>query len=132
MNIPDRVYSIFTAEIESGSNPIISVPKQEIEVGDLTVGENYRIAILPPVDGAAQSKERRSESQPELPVETDEVLEVEIEDIGEKGDGIARIGPGYVVFVPNTAVGDRVAIKITEARENFGFGEIIEGEPLSN
>jgi predicted RNA-binding protein with TRAM domain len=29
-----------------------------------------------------------------------ETLQLDIEDVGDQGDGLARVGPGYVVFVP--------------------------------
>jgi predicted RNA-binding protein with TRAM domain len=57
-----------------------------------------------------------------------EVLEVDIEDMGRQGDGIARIGPGYVVFVSDTNVGDRVRVRITSTRENFAFAEPVTSE----
>lgn len=59
-------------------------------------------------------------------VEEGNVLDVEIEDIGDQGDGLARVGPGYVVIVPDTQVGDRVTVEITEARENVAFADMVE------
>jgi predicted RNA-binding protein with TRAM domain len=60
------------------------------------------------------------------PVEEGEVREVEIEDIGDQGDGIARVERGYVIIVPETDEGDRVTIEITNVRENVGFGKVVE------
>ena len=65
------------------------------------------------------------------PVGAGDRIEVDVVDVGDQGDGIARIGPGYVVFVPETTVGDRVTVEITEARDNFAFGTVREGEPIS-
>jgi predicted RNA-binding protein with TRAM domain len=55
-----------------------------------------------------------------------EEIDVEIKDMGEEGDGIARVGPGYVVFVPDTRIGERVSIELTSVRENVAFGEVVE------
>jgi predicted RNA-binding protein with TRAM domain len=58
-------------------------------------------------------------------------LDVEIEDVGEQGDGIARVERGYVVFVPDASLGDRVTIEITRTQENFGFAEVVNPEPVT-
>ncbi|ABE51306.1 TRAM-domain protein [Methanococcoides burtonii DSM 6242] len=59
------------------------------------------------------------------PVEAGETYEVTIEDIAREGDGIARVS-GFVVFVPNTSVGDEVTIKVTKVMRKFAFGEVAE------
>jgi predicted RNA-binding protein with TRAM domain len=75
--------------------------------------------------GAAQSTS--PDSQPDQPpVSEGEILEVEIEGMGEKGDGLAKVGPGYVVFVADTEVGQQPLVRVTTARENFAFAEVVE------
>jgi predicted RNA-binding protein with TRAM domain len=59
------------------------------------------------------------------PVEVGETYEVTIEDIAKEGDGIARV-KGFVIFVPNTAVGEDVSIKISKIMRNFAFAEKVE------
>jgi len=141
MEIPDDVLALYTAEIETtGGRSTIRVPQTELEVGALEDGSKYRIAVLPPADAGETTSEGAREAarggvrgaHRSPPVEEGEVREVEIEDVGDQGDGIARIGPGYVVFVPETTIGDRVTVEITEARENFAFGEVREEEPLAD
>jgi predicted RNA-binding protein with TRAM domain len=56
------------------------------------------------------------------PIKEGEEYEVKIEDTGKEGDGITRI-EGFVVFVPNTAVGDEVKVRITSVRKRFAFAE---------
>ena len=46
------------------------------------------------------------------PVKEGDELEVKIEAVGEKGDGIAKID-GFVLFVPKTKEGEVVKIRIT-------------------
>ena len=60
-----------------------------------------------------------------VPVEEGEVYDVTIQDIARQGDGIARI-EGFVVFVPNTSVGDEVQIKIERVLPKFAFSTIVE------
>ena len=130
--------ALYSAKLErDGSRAVFSVPEHELEVGDLAVGDRYRVAVIPTDggttdDGSTRNRTpTRTRTGADPPVEEGETREVEIEDVGDQGDGIARIGPGYVVFVPETAVGDRVTVEINEARDNFAFGEVVEGEPLS-
>lgn len=59
------------------------------------------------------------------PISVGEVLEVEIEGVGEEGDGIAKLD-GYTVFVPDTEVGDRVTVEVTDIKARFGFAELVE------
>jgi len=64
-----------------------------------------------------------SNMQSSAPVEAGQNYEVTIEDIAREGDGIARVS-GFVVFVPNTEVGDEVTIKVNKVMSKFAFGEV--------
>ncbi|MAG18313.1 MAG: hypothetical protein CL944_02465 [Candidatus Diapherotrites archaeon] len=59
-----------------------------------------------------------------IPVKEGDIYDVEIEGIGEKGDGIARVN-NYVIIVPNVQKGDKVKIKINAVRGKVSFGEVI-------
>lgn len=59
------------------------------------------------------------------PVKVGEEYDVEIKEIGSKGDGIARI-KNFVVFVNGTKKGDKAHIKITEVKNRFAIGEKVE------
>ncbi|MFH1276456.1 MAG: TRAM domain-containing protein [Candidatus Woesearchaeota archaeon] len=59
------------------------------------------------------------------PVSAGEKYEVEIQSVGEKGDGIARV-KGFVLFVPSVKKGDFVKIKITKVLAKVGFAEVVE------
>ncbi len=58
------------------------------------------------------------------PVKVGDELDVNIEAIGEKGDGIAR-KQGFVLFVPGVKEGDNVKIRITRVLRKVGFAEVI-------
>ncbi|WP_406661720.1 TRAM domain-containing protein [Methanolobus sp. ZRKC3] len=58
------------------------------------------------------------------PVEAGETYDVTIEDLAREGDGIARVS-GFVIFVPDTSVGDEVTIKVTKVMSKFAFGELV-------
>ncbi|MBN2109853.1 MAG: TRAM domain-containing protein [Methanosarcinaceae archaeon] len=57
------------------------------------------------------------------PVEAGESYDVTIEDIAREGDGIARVS-GFVIFVPETEIGDEVTIKVSKVMSKFAFGEV--------
>ncbi|AJF60619.1 MAG: TRAM domain-containing protein [Candidatus Diapherotrites archaeon] len=59
-----------------------------------------------------------------VPVKEGQEYDVEIESVGEKGDGIAKI-EGFVVIVPNTKKGDKVKVKINAVRGKVSFGEVV-------
>ena len=58
------------------------------------------------------------------PVKENQELEVLIDDIGSRGDGIARI-QGYLIFVPNSKIGERVRVKILRVGGKFAVAEKI-------
>jgi len=58
------------------------------------------------------------------PVKVGDEVNVKIEAVGEKGDGVAKV-KGFVIFVPNTREGDEVKIKITRVLRKVGFGEVL-------
>ena len=63
------------------------------------------------------------------PVKVGDEIDVKIEAVGEKGDGIAK-KDGFVLFIPNTKEGDEVKIKITRVLRRVGFAEVVgEGSP---
>ncbi len=59
------------------------------------------------------------------PIKVGDEFDVKIEDLGRDGDGIARV-EGFVIFVPGTAVGDEVKIKINATQPKFAFADKIE------
>ena len=58
------------------------------------------------------------------PVQEGEELDVKIEALGEKGDGIAKKN-GFVLVVPGTQVNDEVRVKVTKVLKKVGFAEVI-------
>lgn len=58
------------------------------------------------------------------PVKVGDELDVKIEAVGEKGDGIAK-KDGFVLFVPDTKQGDEVKIRVTRVLQKVGFAEVV-------
>ncbi|WP_323192248.1 TRAM domain-containing protein [Halostella sp. PRR32] len=140
MEDSDDLLCLFSARVDNRQgSAVIEIPRQEITVGAAKDGEVYRVALLPSdsADGESEKetssgrslresepKERRTD--PDLPVEEGDQRTVTIEDIGEQGDGIARVKRGYVVIVPDTEVGERVVAEITDVTPNVAFGRVSE------
>lgn len=58
------------------------------------------------------------------PVKVGDELEVTIDAVGEKGDGIAK-KDGFVLFIPGVKAGDRVRIRVTKVLRKVGFAEVV-------
>ena len=61
------------------------------------------------------------------PVKVGEEYDVEISEIGSKGDGIARV-KNFVVFVENSKKGEKARIKIREVHNKFALADKIESK----
>jgi len=133
VEISQKLLCLFSADVSETSDGYrVEVPKREIETGNVEPGETYRVALISPEDdtpSGTMSAGDRSPDEPQPPVEPGELRYVEIEDLGKQGDGIARVERGYVIIVPDTDVGERVKIEVTEVKSNFAVGERVE-EPI--
>jgi len=58
------------------------------------------------------------------PVKVGDEVNVTIEAIAAKGDGIGRV-EGFVVFVRGAQQGQTVKVKITEVKNRFAIGEVV-------
>lgn len=131
MEVPEDLQCLFTARLENQDGTYrIEIPENEVTVGAIEAGGVYRVAMLPQATSApftpdaepAAEHDRRATAPP---VGEGEVRDVTIEDIGDQGDGIARVGPGYVVIVPGTDLNETVTVEMTEVRENMAFAEVV-------
>lgn len=85
-------------------------------------------------NGNRQGKERRGPRRSgvsikpsyflEKPIKPGDEVDVTIEAVAAKGDGIAKIN-GFVVFVKNAAKGEKVKVRITDVKTRFAIGEKI-------
>lgn len=147
MEIPDNLLCLFSAKVEEQNDSyVIEIPKHEITNGDIQSGESYRTAILSTTTSmqtdtaveenfSASETEDKDETETEPtrkrnasgpPVSEGEIREVDIDDIGEQGDGITRVERGFVVIVPETEKGERVTVEITDVQPNVAFAEVQE------
>ncbi|UHH25033.1 TRAM domain-containing protein [Halobacterium noricense] len=67
------------------------------------------------------------ESDTPVPVEEDEEYVVDVEDIGDEGDGVAHVDD-FVVLVPEADMGDRVRVRIDRVEPEFAMAELVEHE----
>ncbi len=58
------------------------------------------------------------------PVKVGDEVEVKVEAVASKGDGIAK-KDGFVIFIKDAKEGDTVKVRITEVKARFAIGEII-------
>ena len=63
--------------------------------------------------------------------EKNQIFTAVIEDISSEGSGVCRLD-GMAVFVPETAVGDRVSVRLVKVLKNYAYGiieELLEASP---
>lgn len=58
-------------------------------------------------------------------IKKNDQLVVTIEDIGADGEGIGKY-EGYALFIKNTAIGDKVLVKVMKAGKNYGYAKLVE------
>lgn len=130
MEIPERMLCLFSGRVEQRDESyVVEIPEQELRLGELEGGKTYQVAVLAPSTepaGKTKGEPKRERVPTKPPVEEGETRVVEIEDIGEQGDGITRVERGYVVIVPDTERGERIRIEISNVRENVAFAEVVE------
>lgn len=68
--------------------------------------------------------ERRFERRSFAPIRVGDELDVNIEAVGAKGDGIAKI-KGFVIFIQGTKQGETVRVKVTKVFRKVGFAEVV-------
>ena len=131
MEISEQLHCLFTSTVENDDESYtIEVPTQEVQLGDLQKDETYRVVLLP---SSSNDTSNESDAQsadesgpPSPPVEEGEQRTVEIESLGDQGDGITRVERGFVVIVPGTERGERVTVEITDVNETVAFAEVVE------
>ena len=131
MEISEELLCLFSGKVEERDGSyVVEIPEQELRLGDLQAEETYRVAVLPSSatnKGNNTDTDLQSEQAPQTPpIEEGEQRTVEIEDIGDQGDGITRVERGFVVIVPDTKQSERVTVEITDVRENVAFAEVVE------
>jgi predicted RNA-binding protein with TRAM domain len=61
------------------------------------------------------------------PVTEGDIVEVNVESVGTKGDGIGKI-KGFVIIVPNANEGETVKVKIIRVLNKMAFAELYDGD----
>ncbi|WP_435332663.1 TRAM domain-containing protein [Haloarchaeobius sp. TZWWS8] len=61
-------------------------------------------------------------------VEIGDEIVLEIEDLGDGGDGIGR-QKGFVVMVPGTKPGQRVRAEVQRVEDDFAVAEKLDADP---
>jgi predicted RNA-binding protein with TRAM domain len=137
VEIPDSLRSLFTATVEERDGRyVVEVPESEIDHGAAKPGETYRIAVLPQIADEDQSESVVEETElssadrkpgpPAPPVDEGEIRTVEVESVGDQGDGIAKVERGYVVIVPEAEPGDTPRVEIEDVKQNVAFASVLK------
>ena len=137
MPIDDSLISMFHSTLRTGSSrdeTLVEVPDSEVKTGPLVEGETYRVAVLGPVEdtnnenlsgeasGSISNEDLSTDSK--YPVAEGERVEVVIEDIGDEGDGIAKVD-GYAVIVPGADLNEELLVEINHTSSTHAFASVV-------
>lgn len=111
---------------ESRSAVSTDAGSTDAETDDDTSADAGRSDADPADNGGGSRSGGARTGEPEPPVERGDEVTVDIEGIGDQGDGIARVDRGYVIIVPDTEKGERVAIRVTSVKQNVAFAEVVD------
>lgn len=59
------------------------------------------------------------------PVKEGDIVDVEIINLGAKGDGVAKV-EGFIVIVPGAKVDEKLRVKVSKVLPKYAFAEITE------
>ena len=134
MEISDDLICLFSATVDENCDSyVIEVPKAEVEEGFVDSSQVYKIALMSTrsrlssdeADSTATDTDH-DDVQQGPPVSVGEQRIVEIDEMGDQGDGLTRVERGFVVIVPETEVGERVRIQIGHINETVAFADVVE------
>lgn len=110
---------MFTADGEE-TRDTYRVTVRQREVGTRPADSTYKMAVLSCDGGTDDAEEtipaQPTEATPQPPVAEGETRAVEIEDVSDQEDGVARVDRGFVVIVPDTEVSEQPRIRIQRCR----------------
>ncbi|MDH7507460.1 MAG: translation initiation factor IF-2 subunit beta [Candidatus Thermoplasmatota archaeon] len=75
---------------------------------------------------SAKSRKKKLIQQPTEVLKEGNIYDLEIKDIGKKGDGIAYLDK-YIIYVSGAVKGSTVKVKIEKISGTVAFGQIAEG-----
>jgi len=141
----DRVYRVAvlgrheggdgeTATVKGTASPSTDAERNEGDSSTTATGRSgpsdtassSRSTDEQPEESAGSPADAGETTEPEPPVDRGDEVTVDIEGIGDQGDGIARVDRGYVIIVPDTEKGERVRIRVTSVKQNVAFAEVVE------
>lgn len=137
VEISDSLRTLFTGVVEERDGEyVVVVPSSQIEQGELTSGEAYRVGLIGGGgdDGVtskdargteARTQGRDSANSDQSPVVEGETYQVEIESMGDQGDGVSYVD-GFVVMVSDAEIGQRVVVKVETVLESVAFADVVK------
>jgi predicted RNA-binding protein with TRAM domain len=121
--IPDDLRTLFTQTVECrGDRYVLEIPADAVTDDTITPETVYRVALLADHSAAGSATAPADQSVSSSPPVTEsEHRTVTIDDLGEEGDGIAKVDRGYVVIVPDGTPGETVPVEITHVTQTVAF-----------
>lgn len=137
VEISDSLRTLFTGVVEERDGEcVVVVPSSEIEQGAIVPGQPYRVGLIGEVEDVEATSEDargakshtqggRSPSSDQPPVVEGETYQVEIESMGDQGDGVAYVD-GFVVMISDAEIGERVVARVETVMDSVAFADVVK------
>ncbi len=129
VHLAEQAFDVATELLAPGGDFVVKVFQgEDLDAFRDRVGEEFEYVrtMSPPASRDASSEVYLvGKGRLTVPVEEGDRIEVEIEELGEEGDGIAYL-EGYSLFVPGAAVGETVEVVVDDLKPRFGFAERVD------
>lgn len=110
-----------TTETSHQNSRMTKVSRQAPSRATARPSQPESIGSPQPYDSSRWNESNRSDP----PVAENDILKVEIESMGSKGDGVAKVDSGYVLMIPDTEVGEEVTVEVESVQDTYSFARVV-------
>ena len=112
-------YSIFVPNTHLGDTVKAKIVKTNLKENKYAIGEVVETM-------------KKSSFSNNLPIQSDEILTLNIEKLTLKGTAIIDLKGNYKLIIPNAKIGNDQKIMITRLKSKYGFGKLVNNLDLSS
>ncbi|WP_253738607.1 23S rRNA (uridine(2552)-2'-O)-methyltransferase [Halohasta salina] len=129
VHLARQAFGVACEHLGTGGDFVVKVFQgQDLDDLEAEIGEEFQYVRRSSPDASRDSSSEIyliGKHRLTAPVATGDELEVEIVDVGDEGDGIAKVDD-FTVFVSGAETGDSVTVRITDVKPQFAFAERVD------
>lgn len=118
-SLSELVCAFTTRVFKQDEDLVVTIPKSECRMNNISSGDTVKVVLL----DQENTNNPVAKEDTSTPVSEGDVLDVDVISVGNKGDGVAKIASGFVIFIPGGNVGETVTVEITEVAGSYAKAE---------